>query len=218
MTTAGSKARKGEHPEHFYVEPRWAVEALADHLAPLLKGGFMRQSSAVWDPACGTGTIPATFGDRGFEAFGSDIIFRGGVDTSRWHRENFLKATSAPCDPFDYPQPMSIIMNPPYKDMEAFVRRALEIADRYVAVIAPYTWLGSIERFPFFTLKPPLTVASLSERATMPPGDKIAELGSKAFKGGRICYCWLIWDVRQKSPMTRHIWLPPRPEHLRKAA
>jgi hypothetical protein len=212
------KARKGEEVNHFYVEPRWCVEALADHLEPLLQGAFMRKPSAVWDPCCGTGTIPSVFQDRGFEVFGSDIINRAESVSIRWHEENFLKASTAPSDPFDHPQPMSIIFNPPYKDMEACVRRALEIADRYVAVVAPYTWLGSIERYPFFKLHPPLTVASLSERATMPPGHKIDELGSKAFKGGRICYCWIIWDVRQKNPMTRHIWLPPRSEQARKAA
>ena len=48
-----------------YVEPEWAVEALIDAEPNL--------PEPIWDPACGTGTIPTVFRRRGFAAYGTDI-------------------------------------------------------------------------------------------------------------------------------------------------
>ena len=52
----------------FYVEPRWVVELLLD--VETFEG-------AVYDPACGSGTIPSVCLQRGIPATGSDIVHRG---------------------------------------------------------------------------------------------------------------------------------------------
>lgn len=45
----------------------------------------------------------------------------------------------------------------------------------------------------------------------MPPGDRIAALGKRAFRGGMVDYCWIVWDVKRPTApgQTRTIWLPP---------
>lgn len=196
------------HADDWYVEPRWAVEAIADVLAPKLKASFRRRASRVWDPACGSGTIPQVFRSRGVTARGSDIVDR---DSGEFFLpSDFLSATCCPDQPFEHPGLWSIISNPPYRQTEAFVRHALTLAHCYVAVLVPNNWLASQVRHAFFTSHPPSMIAYLSQRPSMPRGDLVTQLGSKAFKNGKIDYCWVIWNVRRPAPVTRAIWLAPR--------
>lgn len=188
----------------WYVEPSWCVDALID-VAPYFAG------SLVFDPCCGLGTIPAAFAARGFDATGSDLVERPGLLIERTGFD-FLRGESIPWVPEEVlaAHQLSIVMNPPYRHTEAFARRALAFASDAVAVLVPLNWLGSKKRFKLFSTCPPTLIAVFSQRPSMPPGDAIAVMGAKAFKGGKIDYCWVVWDKRAPAPQTRTIWLAPR--------
>jgi hypothetical protein len=205
MTKGKPKTRSLRHPEDWYVEPRFCVEALADLIGPGLNGSLWRgRKSGVWDPSCGGGNILSVFRDRGFKVMGTDIVDRLSLDFHGCH--DFLGLDAA----FLPPGSWSIVTNPPYRDAEKFARHALRLAKRFVAILVPLNWLASRTRHVFFTEHPPLYVAYLSQRPSMPPGDVVADLGSRAFKGGKTDYCWVVWDVLQPNPMTRSVWLAPR--------
>lgn len=210
MTKGKPKTGALRHPEDWYVEPRFCVEALADLIGPGLNAGLLRPVSPIWDPACGGGNILTVFRDRGFRVMGTDIVDRLALDFAGEIDFLSLKTDFRPDEPFDYPAFWSIVTNPPYRDAEKFARQALRLAKRFVAVLVPLNWLASRARHAFFTDHPPLYVAYLSQRPSMPPGDVVADLGNRAFKGGKTDYCWVVWDVRQPNPMTRSVWLAPR--------
>ncbi len=141
------------HPDDWYVEPPEAVEALAGLLAPKMTGLFGRRD-LVWDPCCGSGTIPRVFEAHGMPVCGSDIVDRGTQALWCW-RDDFLDPALPPPERGRYANHLSIAMNPPYKDSEAFVRRALDVATHYVAALLPLSFLSSRARHPLFTQRPP---------------------------------------------------------------
>ena len=94
---------------------------------------------------------------------------------------------------------------------EAFARHALTLSSARVCLLLPSKWLASQARYRLFTVSPPLAVLHLCQRPSMPPGDRIAAMGNRAFRGGMVDYCWIVWDVtRAVAPgETRTVWLPP---------
>lgn len=210
MTARKSRPKaETEHPDHWYVEPRDCIESLADHMAPLLRTGLFGHSKMmIVDPCCGGGNILDVFRDRGHRVEGMDIRDRGALNFLGI--QDFLTLSRWPSlEPFGIDPAFSIVMNPPYKAAESFIRHALTVANHYVAALLPLSFLGSEGRLPFWAEHPPLTIAYLAKRPTMPPGDKVQALGASAFKNGRILYCWIIWDVRKPRAKTRSVWLPP---------
>ena len=155
----------------------------------------------VWDPACGTGTIPKACLARGYEAAGSDVADRGfGV------RLDFLR--SRPQVDVD-----NIVSNPPYKLLGPFLDRALSIAERKVAVIVGAKFVYSQGRYPFFLDRPPTRIYYHSFRPSMPPGEAYMAGKMKA-EGGSTDYCWLVWDQAHAGPTTCH-WLGDHPDRLK---
>jgi hypothetical protein len=205
------QARPGEHPDHWYVEDRASVDVLVDFFKTKIRKRWwrrhlFRERVAVWDPACGGGNIPAAFEAQGFEAIGSDIRdrfsehFIGPINFLTYPHKLPTRHTDAPIE--------IIVSNPPYKHSENFIRRALSLKPRFVAILLPLSFLsGQARGSGLFAEHPPRWVAYLSKRPTMPPGNKIAELGDAAFKGGKICYCWMIWDTKRPKAVTHSVWL-----------
>lgn len=203
------------HPLDWYCEEQWVTAQLFGHL------GFAEEKAAgeaIWDPAAGYGSTCALFNDRGYHVFLSDV-----VDNVNWaefdgHRDcgpawffpaDFLAQAKAP-------MPCSIVCNPPYSYrkgiLEAFVRHALKLATRRVCMLVPNKWLSSQSRYALFMQDhPPAMVLHLTQRPSMPPGDRIALMGKRAFRGGMIDYCWIVWNAQEPTlpGETRTIWLPP---------
>lgn len=208
------------HPLDWYVDEHWCAEQLVlalDNLALEQAEGL-----AIWDPCCGMGNTLLAAHERGFATFGSDLVenvvyqnFGHGAPMI-FQSGDFLEMTAAPA-------PCSIIFNPPYSYvpgiLEAFVRRALTLSSRRVCALVPGKWLAPgkdkkrwSKRSKLFRHDhPPQAVLHLSERPSMPPGDRIAAMGNRAFRGGMVDYCWIVWDVKRptKPGQTRTIWLPP---------
>lgn len=202
------------HPLDWYVDEFWCAEQLAIALDDLALE--KAEGLAIWDPCCGMGNTLLAAHDRGFATYGSDV-----VENVAW--QNFgegapmIFATRDFLDPLETaaPAPCSIICNPPYSYIrgiaEAFARRALQLSSRRVCILMPSKWLASQARFQLFASYPPQAVLHLCQRPSMPPGDLIAAMGKRAFRGGMTDYCWIVWDVKRptKAGHTRTMWLPP---------
>lgn len=169
----------------FFIEPSWAVDLLLD--TEPFPGG-------VWDPACGSGTIVKACQARGMAAVGSDIADRGfgGV-------QDFL----APAVDFD--NVGNIICNPPYGIAADFIVRALSVASRKVAMLVQSKFPYSQRRHALFTACPPARLYFLSTRPSMPPGEMLLA-GTVKATGGKLDYCWLVYDRAHSGPTTAH-WL-----------
>lgn len=191
-------AQHKREPFDWYVEPAYAVEALADRL-PF--------DGVIWDPACGRGTVPAILRERGLDVHGSDICDRGGGAVG-----DFFLQTAAP----DGRQPDWIVTNPPYNYRkgicEAFIRKALTMARRGVCVFVPVAFKSSIGRFDLFTSFRPSHELVFSQRPSCPPGRLLDALGDDAFKHGQLDYIWLAWTrdaAGQWTGAASSYWVPP---------
>jgi hypothetical protein len=202
------------HPLDWYVDEHWCAGQLAfalDHFALEKAEGL-----AIWDPCCGTGnTLLPAFWDM-VPVIGSDLVdnlnranfLPGDGGAFYFETRDFLETEAAGV-------PCSIICNPPYSYIkgiaEAFARHALKLSSRRVAILMPGKWLASQARYQLFTDHPPQAVLHLCQRPSMPPGDRIAAMGKRAFGGGMVDYCWIVWDVKRPTApgQTRTIWLPP---------
>lgn len=191
----------------------------------------------MWDPACGMGNTLAAAWEAGLPTTGSDLVdnfawanFEGGEPDwirPEWYSVDFVEPVEKPgtqlalqvASAFDPTRPCSIVSNPPYSYRkvqgvvisELYARQALKVAAGRVCLLLPSKWLASQSRWRLFTEFPPAAVLHLSQRPSMPPGDRIAAMGNRAFRGGMVDYCWIVWDVTRsvRPGETRAIWLPP---------
>lgn len=202
------------HPYDWYVDEQWVAAQLVRYL-----GNFEEERSeglAIWDPCCGYGNTAVELHSRGLQYFLSDVVDH--VNFTQFApelaRPHFFSADFLECD--EAPAPCSIVCNPPYSYkkgiLEAFVRHALRLATGRVCMVVPNKWLSSQVRYRLFTQDhPPALILHLTQRPSMPPGDRIKLMGNRAFRGGMIDYCWVVWDVRRPTApgQTRTVWLPP---------
>ena len=105
--------------------------------------------------------------------------------------------------------PGSIVTNPPYGLAEAFVRHALLPAEYNVAVLVQSKFPYSQRRHRLFSEHPPARIYFLSDRPSMPPGDKLAADIVEA-KGGKTDYLWKVWDRSHLGPTTAYWLRKPR--------
>lgn len=225
---ARAELSSGKHakrqPLDWYVEEEWVTEQLIRAI------GFdaeLAAGDAIWDPAAGLGHIGTAFEGFGFAGriFLSDVVrniaeaaFRA---KPRFFSADFLEVEAAPAR-------CSIVCNPPYSYRkgagdyagmlisEAFVRHAIALVraagGQRVCMLLPAKWLASQGRHRLFAIDhPPSRVLHLTQRPSMPPGDRIGAMGNRAFRGGMVDYCWIVWEVQKRTAPgdTRTIWLPP---------
>lgn len=200
MTDVGRNKHQGteyaKDPLEWYVQPRSCVE----QLARAVDFG----DDLIWDCACGSGGILDVFKDRGHDTIGSDVVDRHA--RHRFYRGNFLAVTT-------WPKPtgkaLSIVCNPPFTKAAEFMHRAVGmIPCRRAAFIVPLEFLCSQGRFQFFQRNPPTHIAYCSQRPSMPPGAMVADMGDKAFRGGKADFVWIIFTPGHTGA-TRSIWLRP---------
>lgn len=217
-----SSAKKAKrHPLDWYVEEHWLWHQVARAIRVEYE---LNRGVAIWDPAAGYGHSGSALEEWGFKGriHLSDVVhnvaYEDFIERPNFFSADFLELDAPPATP------CSIWMNPPYsyKDVvltdgrkvsiaEAFVRQALRLATHRVVILMPVKWLASQTRFRLFTEFPPAAVLIFSQRPSMPPGDVIHLMGSKAFRGGVLDYCAIVWDVQYPTARdeTRTIWLPP---------
>lgn len=170
----GSGYKRNDHD--WYVEPPWAVH---DFLAAESFQG------AIWDPACGRGTIPIVARRFGHHAIGTDLVDRG----SRGGVLDFFTATSSPAN--------NIVCNPPFRDAERWIRHALRLTTGKVAIFCRLALLETPGRAELFRATPLARVWVCSRRVPCPPGQDAPPIDNwprNAITGAFTPYAWFVWD------------------------
>lgn len=173
-------------PSDWYVEESFCVHQLIEAEA---------FTGRVWDPACGSGTIPRVHKQHDISAIGTDLRKRGFEDIGG---VDFLSDDWQPGEYTD------IVTNPPYGVAMEFIERARSRADR-VCVLVPMRFLNSGRRADYFRLKPPARIWILGNRPSMPPGEALWN-GLVSVGGGKIDYCWVVFE-RGHEGGARVDWL-----------
>lgn len=150
----------------------------------------------------------------GYRTMGSDLKNRSGISGRHsWAKGDARHLTNVPV-----PQGMrlGIASNPPfgYEDdiAERIMRQTLALPNLKKAVyVVPLSFVTTQTRFSFFARElPPAVVWICSERPTMPPGEKVAEMGDKAFKGAMQDYCVIEYHPMEPAAPSLIKWLRPR--------
>src|SRR5262245_4400887 len=155
-----------------FPTPPWATRAL---LAHVISQDLVMQN--CWEPACGEGHMAKVLDEYFGTVYASDIHPYGYGSTS-----DFLdEATVRDVD--------WIITNPPFKQAEEFVVKAVSIAKRGVAIFARSVFAESVGRHQrLFSKFPPTTVAQFAERVPIVKG----RLDAKASTATG--YAWFVWE------------------------
>ena len=132
-----------------------------------------------WECACGDGALSERLKYYGYDVVSTDKVYRGyglgGVD--------FLKQSN---ERFDG----DIITNPPFKDIEEFIKQGLRLTGHRLYIFGKLQLLESQRRFEnIFKDNPPYKVMVFSKRVPC------YRNGDKGFKNGStVPYAWFIWD------------------------
>lgn len=154
------------HPDDYYCTPTYCVDALCGEWP------WGARIPAALDPCAGTGAIL-----RALAEF--DVACRGvELDPGR--------AAEAGCECGDGLaadwRGLDVVMNPPYRDAEAWVRKGLDEA-RSMAAFLPLCWLASAKRHALFVANPPRGLLVMSDRPSFTADGRTAAAD----------YAWLLW-------------------------
>jgi hypothetical protein len=166
-----------EAHEH-YVEPEWCSRRLIED------EGF---EGAIWDPACGFGTICESARKAGHTIVYSDLCDRGYDPFNMKVIRDFLDCDGKKVE--------NIISNPPFNIADKFALHALTLALHKVAMVFPTARLNAAHWLKGTPLR---RVWMMTPRPSMPPGYVIAA-GEKP-GGGKMDYCWLVWEQGYVGP------------------
>ena len=154
----------------------YATDPIAIDL--LYKSGELNKVK-YWECACGDGALSKRLEHYGFDVVSTDKVYRGYGEGGVY----FLKQSD---DKFDG----DILTNPPFKDIEKFIKKALKITGRRVYIFGKLQILESQKRYEtIFADNPPYKVLVFSKRVPC------YRNGDRSFKNGStVPYAWFIWD------------------------
>ena len=167
VPTAARTNRNGLRPEtDFYPTPPAATRAL------LTAESF---AGPVWEPACGDGAIAKEFAAAGIRVVATDLHPYGhGATGIDFLGERALRAPE-------------VVTNPPYRLANDFVRHALALGARRVAMLLRLAFLEGVGRSDILDGGGLARVHVFRERITMaPPGVVLKNPGAVAF-------AWFVW-------------------------
>lgn len=134
----------------------------------------------IWECACGGKHLSNVFESHGFNVRSSDIVDRCGNEVA-----DFLSMENTEWNG-------DIVTNPPYKNAEEFVYKALSIIPNgyKVAMFLRLQFLEGKSRKALFTVAPPTKVYVFSSRVNCAMnGDFIKYPSNNA-----IAYAWFVWE------------------------
>lgn len=162
----------GDDVDFFPTQP-WAGRAGVEIVRQLDPA-----ARTVWEPACGPGHLVHAMADRFETVVASDAyLYDGNVV------HDFLGASSPPFGTVDW-----IVTNPPFSNLQGFIRTAYGQARRGVGLLMPSRVLEGVLRHDLLYRECPLTVvAPFSERVPMHKGAYDPSRSTAAF------YSWFFW-------------------------
>lgn len=172
--------------DSYYTPP-----ALADVLVGLLP---LEPGDTALEPSAGGGAFCRALEARGCLVHALDVDPRApalNMPARPWRTQvgDFLTAGVG--------RPIWVVGNPPYRSAEDQVRRALEVADRGVAMLLRLAMLAGQKRSLLWRSHPPAIVYVLPQRPSFTGG------GTDQYD-----YAWMVWDSRREGePIIR--WAPP---------
>ena len=167
----------------FYPTPPWAVNALLE---------YENFAGKILEPACGTGNISIMLQEKGFSVISSDIADYGYGEPN--------------VDFFSVKKRIdNIITNPPYNEADKFVKHALQLATKKIALLLRLSFLEGAKRYnDIYATTPPTTVLVFTKRLTFNP-----ELIKGNSGSGHVTYAWFIWDKEKLGESPTIKWISP---------
>ena len=187
MPLVGFHRKEGveRQPHDFYATHPDVIPPLLDLL------GWQNGGRVIWENSCGQGHLSKALEAAGHTVVSTDLIDRGyGIGGHDFLAPSWL-------DGLRYD---AVVMNPPYKHAEAFVRKSLTVAP-VVCAFLRLSFLESQTRADLFDSHPPVAVAVFRKRmraskdATFKKGESSA-----------VAYAWFIWRAGNTAP-PMVVWL-----------
>jgi hypothetical protein len=200
-TSVAVMARRVEPADSldFFPTPPWATRALCEHVLPAVWRWPDRFACSAHDPACGEGHMALALEDYFRDVSAADIFDYGYSSVA-----DFLHPDTYPHGGEEL-QTDWIVTNPPFNLAAEFIRKALSIARRGVAMLVRMQFLEGEGRFDtIFRRRPPQMIAQFAERAPMHRGRWVIN-GKSA-----TAYTWLVWLTRAPHdwPGPLFMWIP----------
>lgn len=179
---ARNGAKTDREKNDFYATDPKSVELFLD----TLQKDNVKLNQNIWECACGKGHISEVLKKYGYTVFSTDLINRGYSNCLI----NFLSSNSQ----FFNLSKTDILTNPPYKDAEAFVLKALELLETGCKVVMylKIQFLEGANRLnKIFKKYPPKFVYVHSTRQSIAKDGDFKEYCKTS---GTLCYAWFIWE------------------------
>lgn len=146
----------------------------------------------IWEPACGPGAIARVLRSAGHRVLSSDLVDYSSKDQdkARW---DFLMETTLPAGI------EAIVTNPPFKNANAFVSKAIELCPR-VAMLLRLSFLESQGRTEILEGGYLARVHVFRNRLQMMHRDGWE--GPKS--NNSMSFAWFVWDRAHKGPTELH--------------
>lgn len=141
---------------------------------------------AIWEPACGEGDMSRVLLQAGHDVVSTDLIHRGYGQGGR----DFL------CEWIGLAP--NVVTNPPFREAQMFVDRALMLATGKVCMFLRLAFLEGVERGAWFPNTPLARVWIMSRRVPMQRG-RLSEAGDGH---GVIAFAWFVWERGHEGPPT----------------
>lgn len=177
--TGNKRAPLSERKNDLYETPAVAVESLLR---------VENIPGCVWEPACGPGSIVRVLRGAGRTVYATDLVDYASPDQdeSGW---DFLLERQMPIGA------QAIVTNPPFKNAEAFVAKALELSP-IVVMLLRLAFLESEKRRGILDNGKLARVHVYRKR--LPMMHRAEWEGRKANSG--MAFAWFVWDAAHKGP------------------
>ncbi len=184
-TGVGPKHALADRKDDLYESPPCAVRALleVEHLP----------AGAVWEPACGPGSIVRELRAAGYDVWSTDLVDYSSPDQDQAGVDFLMEHGSAPA------HIGSIVTNPPFKLAAQFVRHSLLLCPR-VYMLLRLAFLEGVGRSAILDNGWLARVYVFRNR--LPMMHRHGWTGPQATTA--IPFAWFVWDREHAGPAQLH--------------
>jgi hypothetical protein len=184
LATGSARAALKVRRDDLYETPAVAVEALL-RVEPL--------PEVIWEPACGPGAIVRVLRAAGKKVYATDLVDYDSPDQDEagW---DFLLERQLPLGA------EAIVTNPPFKNVEAFVAHAIELAPK-VVMLCRLAFLESERRRRI--LDGGMLARVHVFRNRLPMMHRAGWAGKRNLNAG-MPFAWFVWERDHRGPAGLH--------------